>query len=124
MSEETLCVPDIRREQGLVFVGFKVSERYKEFGVDSEFLPIDDINMWTHEFSEMTIHELTSGGHLPISITIFPAQILFRIHHLMVSLHTPSIIRIEDESGKTVQRRFLTPEEFDKMINWNCARTI
>ena len=119
MSQETLCTPDVRKEQGLMFVGFKVNEKYKIFGVDSEFLPIDDINMWTHEFSEMTIHELTNGGNLPISMNIFPDQILFRIHHLMVSLHTPSIIRIEDESGKTVQRRFLTPEEFNNIINWN-----
>jgi len=75
--------------------------------------------MWTHEFSEMTIHEITNGGHLPISITIFPTQIPFRIHHLMVSLHTPSIIRFVDGNGKTIKRKFLTPEEFDNMIKWN-----
>lgn len=77
MNYEPVCMPDIRREQELIIVGFKAGERYHEFGVDSEFLPIDDIDMWTHEFSEMTVHEITNGGHLPISITIFPIRFYF-----------------------------------------------
>jgi hypothetical protein len=117
-DDYSIEAPQVLREQGLILVRFHDDERYLEFGVDSEFMPIDDIEMWTHEFSERTIHYQTNGGNFPISISIFPSQIPFRIHHLMVSLHTPSIIRIEDEDGNTVERRYLTPEEFEKMINW------
>ena len=117
-SEHSLIVPSTRRDQELIFVGFHDGKKYHEFGVDSEFIPIDNITMWTHEFSEMTLHEIIKGGHLPISISIFPTKILFRVHHLMVSLHTPSILRIEDEKGNTISRRFIAPEEFDKLINW------
>ena len=116
--EDPIYAPHVRREQELIFVGFQDGEKYNEFGVDSEFIPIDDFNMWTHEFSERTIHELTNGGSFPISISFFPAQILFRVHHLMVSLHTPSIIRIEDENGNTVKRRLMASEEFNKLIKW------
>ena len=116
--EHPLYAPSARRERELIFVGFHDGEKYHEFGVDSEFIPIDVANMWTHEFSEMTIHEIIKGGHLPISISIFPTKILFRVHHLMVSLHTPSILRIEDENGNTVRRRLIAPEEFDKLIKW------
>jgi len=118
MHKYELCAPNTRRELELIIVGFNVFEQYHEFGVDSEFIPIDDIDMWTHEFSEMTVHQLTKGGLFPISISIFPNQIPFRIHHLMVSLHTPSIIRIEDENGKTLTRKVLFPDEFDHMIKW------
>jgi len=38
MSPNELYAPHIRREQELTFVGFKASEKYHEFGVDSEFL--------------------------------------------------------------------------------------
>ena len=116
--EQPLYAPPARREQELIIVGIHDGEEYHEFGVDSEFMSIDDINMWTHEFSERTIHEITAGGHLPISISIFPTQIPFRIHHLMVSLHTTSILRIEDEDGNTISRRVMTPQEFNKLINW------
>ena len=115
-KESPIDTPQVRMEQELLIVGFNDGEKYHEFGVDSEFIPIDDVDMWTHEFSEMTIHKIMKGGYLPISISIFPTQILFRIHHLMVSLHTPSIIRIEDENGNTVRRMLIAPEEFDKMI--------
>lgn len=117
-NENIIEAPQIRREQQLIFIRFHITEKYHEFGVDSEFMPIDDFDMWTHEFSEMTIHQITGGGHLPIAISIFPTQIPFRIHHLMVSLHTPSILRIEDEDGKTIKRRLLAPEEFYKLIKW------
>jgi len=116
--EHPLDIPHVRREQELLIVGFHDGEKYHEFGVDSEFMSIDDVDMWTHEFSERTIHEKINGGHLPISISIFPSQIPFRVHHLMVSLHTPSVLRIEDENGNTIRRRFLAPEEFDELIKW------
>ena len=117
-SEVSIEVPCVIREKELLLVRFHQDGRYLEYGVDSQFMPIDDIDMWTHEFSERTIHEQVIGGHLPISISIFPTEIIFRVHHLMVSLHTPSIIRIEDEDGNTVKRRLLSPEEFDRLIQW------
>lgn len=116
--KSSLYIPQVRREQELIIVGFHDGEEYHEFGVDSEFIPIDDVDMWTHEFSERTVHRIISGGHLPISISIFPTQIPFRVHHLMVSLHTPSILRIEDENGVTIRRKLLMPEEFDRLIKW------
>ena len=116
--EISIEVPHVRKEQGLIFVEFRGGEKYHEFGVDSEFMSIDDVDMWTHEFSERTIGQKIMGGYLPISISIFPTQIPFRVHHLMVSLHTPSILRIEDEDGNTLRRKILSPDEFNKLIKW------
>ena len=120
MDEDSpLFIPQTEREQELIIVGINDGESYHKFGIDTEFMPIDDLDMWTHEFSERTIHELTNGGLLPVSMSIFPNQIFFRIHHMMVSLHTPSIIRIEDQNGNTLRRKLMKPEEFCKLIKWH-----
>ena len=116
--EHPLSAPSAHREDSLLIVALDDGDSVHKSGVDTEFLPIDDLQMWTHEFSERTLHELTHGGCLPISITTIPGSILFRIHHLLVSLHTPSILRVVDENAVTLQRQVLDPDAFAKMIQW------
>jgi hypothetical protein len=116
--EHPISAPRAQREEQLLIVAIDDGDGIHKYGVDTEFLPIDDVSMWTHEFSERTLHELTHGGCLPIAITTLPGSILFRIHHLLVSLHTPSILRIVDESGATLRRQVLQPDEFANVIRW------
>ena len=117
-SEHPISAPHAHREDQLLIVAIDDGDSIHKYGVDTEFLPIDDLQMWTHEFSERTLHELTHGGCLPIAITTLPGSILFRIHHLMVSLHTPSIPRIVDETGATLRRLVLQPDAFADTICW------
>jgi hypothetical protein len=116
--EHPLSAPRAQRDEQLLIVAIDDGDSVHKYGVDTEFLPIDDLQMWTHEFSERTLHELTHGGCLPISITMIPGSIRFRIHHLLVSLHTPSILRIVDDTGATLRRQVLAPDEFANMIHW------
>jgi len=116
--EHPLSAPRAQRDEQLLIVAIDDGDSVHKYGVDTEFLPIDDLQMWTHEFSERTLHELTHGGCLPIAITMIPGSIRFRIHHLLVSLHTPSILRIVDETGATLRRQVLDPDEFATMIRW------
>lgn len=118
MDDQPLAAPCARRENELLIVTIDDGESVHKYGVDTQFLPIDDVQMWTHEFSERTLHELTQGGCLPIAIMTLPGSILFRIHHLLVSLHTPSILRIIDEQGITLRRQVLQPDEFANVIRW------
>jgi hypothetical protein len=117
-DDHPISAPRAQQDEQILIVAIDDGESIHKYGVDTEFLPIDDVQMWTHEFSERTLHELTHGGCLPIAITTLPGAILFRIHHLLVSLHTPSILRIVDESGTTLRRQVLQPEEFADVIRW------
>jgi hypothetical protein len=116
--ENSISAPHAHREDQLLIVAIDDGDSVHKYGVDTEFLAIDDFQMWTHEFSERTLHELTHGGCLPIAISMIPGAILFRIHHLLVSLHTPSLLRIVDENGVTLRRHVLDPDEFAEMIHW------
>lgn len=117
-DDRPISAPRAQREDELLIVAIDDGESLHKYGIDTQFLPIDDLQMWTHEFSERTLHELTQGGCLPIAITTVPGSILFRIHHLLVSLHTPSILRVVDENGVTLRRQVLHPDEFAAVIRW------
>jgi hypothetical protein len=97
-DDHPISAPRAQQDAQLLIVAIDDGESIHKYGVDTEFLPIDD--------------------GLPIAITTLPGAILFRIHHLLVSLHTPSILRIVDESGTTLRRQVLQPEEFADVIRW------
>jgi len=93
-------------------LGFKV-----RFEIGSG--PIDDIELWTHEFSEMSLMSLLGDNNQWISFIVedvsgSSVRTYVRIPHIMVSLHTSSSVKYLDGSEKT-----LMPDEFaSQILKW------
>lgn len=94
----------------VVDLGFKM---YFNAGLS----PIEDIENWTHEFSEMSIMDLLEEDYsIKIAIDDPSGESVitwFRIAHILVALHTSSSIQYLDGS-----ETMLKPDEFMERIRW------
>lgn len=92
-------------------LGFKVR-------FDTGSAPVDDIELWTHEFSEMTLMGLL-GDDCIISLMVedvlgLSIRTSVSIPHIMVALHTSSSVLYLDGSEKTFK-----PDEFAfQILKW------
>lgn len=90
---------------------------------DAVLSPIEDIEIWTHEFSEMSIMNLLEEDYGINFVVDNPSPeksgtAWVRIAHILVSLHTSSSIRYIDGSEKVFK-----PDEFTSQIpGWKGAQ--
>jgi hypothetical protein len=94
-----------------------------EYGINPDLLPIDELDLWVHEFSEHAVHsaivdEIHTITKLPITISLISQKCFFRVPHLMVSLHTLSILRVEDVTGTIDERFVLMPNAFETLLTF------
>lgn len=103
MSDTHTCTVDL---------GFKVCFYLGLF-------PVDNIETWVHEFSEMSILDLLEEDHgVYIYVIDFPSgastMIWFRIPHIMLALHTSSSLLYPDGI-----RIVFNPDEFAfQILGW------
>jgi hypothetical protein len=110
-----------RSANGLLFVQIHDGDSLCEYGIAPDLLPIDKVEVWTHEFSERAVHsaildEIRTVAKVPIAIAYITHKCFFRIPHLMVSLHTPSILRVTDIQGRLDESFVLTPNAFENLL--------
>jgi len=92
-------------------LGFKV-----RFDIGS--IPVDDIELWTHEFSEMSLMDLLGDDRI-INLIIEDVSGLLvltpvSIPHIMVALHLSSSVLYLDGSEKT----FMSDEFAFQILKW------
>lgn len=80
-----------------------------------EFLK-DSALCWVHEFSEQTIFDLLPPYLRRKGAKVFLTVKQTSIPHLMVSLHTLSIVEVENE------KIVIQPSDFEKYVPWRRAR--
>jgi hypothetical protein len=99
------------------------SDSLCEYGITPDLLPIDELDVWVHEFSERAVHlaigdAMQITAILPINLSLIAQKCFFRVPHLMVSLHTISILRVEDIKGKIDESFVLTPDTFESLLTF------
>jgi hypothetical protein len=92
-----------------------------DYGIAPDLVPIDEIDVWVHEFSERAVHlaivdEMRIITKIPIAISFIPRKSFFRVPHLLVSLHTISILRIKNIQETIDERLVLTPDAFENLL--------
>ena len=117
---------NVRVANGLTFIEIDDGTTRCEYGVAPDLIPVDEVDLWVHEFSELSIHTALikiqpSTMKIPIAISIVPGQCLFRVPHLMVSFHTRSVLRIKRYFESDL-RLVMTPEQFECVIKFRGYR--
>lgn len=114
---------NVRVAEGLTFIEIDDGVTRCEYGIAPDLLPVDEIDLWVHEFSEFALYTVLKRGQpnhmsIPISISIVPYKCMFRVQHLMVSLHTSSIIRIK-RNHKSDLRIVMNPEQLEGIVKFH-----
>lgn len=123
LSNLTAHSVHIRYVEDLLLVEIHDGHSLCEYGISPDLLPIDELDVWVHEFSERAVHsaivdKINTITKLPVTISIIPQKCFFRVPHLMVSLHTLSILRVEDVN-RTIDERFvLMPDVFENLLTF------
>jgi hypothetical protein len=117
---------NVRMDEGLTFVSIDDGKTHCEYGLTPNLIPIDEVDLWVHEFSELSIHNALiniqpTSMKIPISISIVAGQCLFRVPHLMVSFHTHSVLRVKRYFEPDL-RLVMTPEQFECVVKYRGQR--
>ncbi|UCH38287.1 MAG: hypothetical protein JSV76_03795 [Candidatus Bathyarchaeota archaeon] len=109
--------------EDLLIVRIHDGDSLCEYGITPDLLPIDELDVWVHEFSERTVHlaigdAMQITAILPITLSLIAQKCFFRVPHLMVSLHTISILRVEDIKGKIDESFVLAPDTFERLLTF------
>lgn len=122
MRQANLSVHSVnaRVPEELMFVEIDDGVTHCEYGIAPDLIPVDEVDLWVHEFSEFALYnairqEQPDQMCIPISISIVSFKCMFRVQHLMASLHTSSIIRIKRNREPDL-RIVMNPEQFENIV--------